>query len=194
MKKLKFYILIIMISLTINVFSVWSFTEKLKNKNTNAEQAESQNTNVNITLSKEEYNISSYTKIVNYMAAEKEKNGAPLLSSLYGGAYINENQELTVYIKGGEDRAKEKIKEITGNSSIIYLDANYSFDELYKVYALLSDKTAEFELMGVSISESKNIVEVSSKSSAEICKKKLAPFINLSMVEIFEHCSEGKDL
>ncbi|MGB3182197.1 MAG: hypothetical protein WBB45_12455 [Cyclobacteriaceae bacterium] len=51
----------------------------------------------------------------------------------YGGAYINDDGKLVVYVKGNSDKLKRKVYELVGDEDVIIRRANHSMGTLNKI-------------------------------------------------------------
>ena len=142
----------------------------------------------------EEISVNAYQKLNVYLSDKNTEartavlsdteNHTSDLSTVYAGAYINDDGILTVNITETSKDIQDELAQATDNAPVQYKIVEKNLAELQEVYGILSAHLTEAPYFEVVLSETKNIVEVYTEESIDVCTDYIGSFGNLSCVEI----------
>ena len=101
---------------------------------------------------KEAVAIEEYKSILSLFADSSEK-GDKIYDDNYGGAYLSDDQVLTVLLVDNSEENVKKIIEATGNSNIHIRKCTYSFNDLIGTIEKINASLEHLNKNGIIISE-----------------------------------------
>ena len=142
----------------------------------------------------EQIGVTAYQKLNAYLA-DKNTEARPAtlsdaesytadLSTVYAGAYINDEGNLTVNITEISEKIQDELAQATDCAPIEYKLVEKNLSELQEAYEILSAHLTEAPYFEVVLSETKNIVEVYTEEDIEACTNYIESLVDLSRVEI----------
>ncbi len=151
----------------------------------------------------EEISVNAYQKLNVYLSDKNTEartavlsdteNHTSDLSTVYAGAYINDDGILTVNITETSKDIQDELAQATDNAPVQYKIVEKNLAELQEVYGILSAHLTEAPYFEVVLSETKNIVEVYTEESIDVCTDYIGSFGNLSCVEIISKQNQITD-
>ncbi|MCD7825707.1 MAG: S1 family peptidase [Clostridiaceae bacterium] len=118
--------------------------EELKNLVENSETVNSTTSSDNATIVQERKACKEYNKLVqNY---DIEENNSEKIPDYYGGAFINENDELVVEVTENTEQVVQELQKITGDQTVGIMVVKRSYNELLNVYQTIVDSLTESDV------------------------------------------------
>jgi len=131
----KFFSLLVVSVLVFNIcFSVFADTTKTNGDLVKEEIEESQDlSSFHEKAKKQEKAVNEYNKLMNSIHDSNKRSSDEAFPEYYGGAFIDENDDLVVLVTTKEKSGKEKVKEATENSDTKIKEAKHSYNDLLKI-------------------------------------------------------------
>lgn len=174
--KMKTYLALLGIALSA-LFFTWSCSEKAQDLPRNNSGVE---THTERDANAQWQAIQYYNRINESFGLSGEKDNSAAIAALpdyYGGAFINEQHKLVVYVTGDLATGTQKITDITGSKDVIVREAKYSYKELTGIMESLNKiklsatgrvAAANFTTWYLSDADNKVVVELEDFSDDKI--------------------------
>ena len=133
----------------------------------------------------------AYNRLLNYLKTSEGQT----VRSFYGGAYFNDEKQLTVLVKGGDEEAAEVFAKEANYSRLTFSSCRYSYDELYQVYEAALDLWQKEELSVLSslgVQEKENRIVVSLYPNDEESRAAFEAWIGPADMEMFNFVEGSK--